>query len=390
MQRRKLHLLAAAFAAAALLAGCGGGGGDADPRVAISRVVVAGDSLADSGTLGFRITVQNAEDPANPFPVFTDIVARNYGLGNLCPAFIATSSTTFAPGALRAGCSNFAISASRIVANSTDDQPDPPEQTVPFQLATAGQAAGTYAATDLVLVDGGGNDSGDLLVAFLGASTPAGQGRYVAFLQQQLPLDVITTTLPQPNGAVQLAILYMRALADTYYNAVKANALDRGATHVAVLDVPDISLTPRVRAALGQVTQQTNAAGGDGAAAAARVQAALRAWTDAFNGELRAQVGTDTRVTVVPFNADFTEEVNNAATFGLSNVTLPACGQVGITSFGDPRPCTSAALDANPPEGLSAGWWKTWAFADGFHPTPFGHQLLAASVNRALARAGWL
>jgi phospholipase/lecithinase/hemolysin len=52
--------------------------------------------------------------------------------------------------------------------------------------------------------------------------------------------------------------------------------------------------------------------------------------------------------------------------------------------------CTSTALDAAPPAGATAGWWQNWAFADGFHPTPYGHRLLAASVSRALARAGWL
>jgi phospholipase/lecithinase/hemolysin len=52
--------------------------------------------------------------------------------------------------------------------------------------------------------------------------------------------------------------------------------------------------------------------------------------------------------------------------------------------------CTSAALDAHPPAGQGAGWWQTWAFADNLHPTPFGQSLLAASVNRTLARAGWL
>ena len=53
-------LVAAACSAAALLAGCGGGGDAAGPKVAISRVVVAGDSLADVGTFGFKFTVQNA------------------------------------------------------------------------------------------------------------------------------------------------------------------------------------------------------------------------------------------------------------------------------------------------------------------------------------------
>ena len=387
MQRSRLHLLATAFAAAVLLAGCGGGGDDAGPRVAINRVVIAGDSLADSGTFGFKFTVQNA-DRANPFPVFSEIVARDFGVAGECPFFKFTGTTFVANPT--PGCTNFAIGAGRI-QNPDNQGGNAGPQSIPLQLATAGQVVGTYAATDLVLVDGGGNDSGDLLAAFLGASSgPTGLANYQAFLAKQ-GIDAVTfgTTIQQPNGAVTLAVLYMHNLADTYYNAINSNALARGATHVAALDMPDISLTPRIKAVLAQIAQASGG-GAAGATQAANVQAALRAWTDSFNAELRHDVGTDTRVAVVPFDADFTEEVNNAATFGLSNVTAPACAQVGVTSFGDPTPCTNTALDANPPAGLAPGWWTTWAFSDGFHPTPFGHQLLASSVNRALARAGWL
>ena len=37
-----------------------------------------------------------------------------------------------------------------------------------------------------------------------------------------------------------------------------------------------------------------------------------------------------------------------------------------------------------------ADWWKTYAFSDSFHPTPYGHQLVSQLVSRSLARAGWL
>jgi len=30
------------------------------------------------------------------------------------------------------------------------------------------------------------------------------------------------------------------------------------------------------------------------------------------------------------------------------------------------------------------------AFSDGFHPTPYGHQLMSQLVSRSLAQAGWL
>jgi phospholipase/lecithinase/hemolysin len=90
-------------------------------------------------------------------------------------------------------------------------------------------------------------------------------------------------------------------------------------------------------------------------------------------------------VALVPYNADFTAQITNPSAFGLTNVTQPSCPPAG-----DFPQCTDAALDASPPApGLAAGWWKTWAFSESLHPSPRGHELLAASVNRALVRAGW-
>jgi phospholipase/lecithinase/hemolysin len=89
-------------------------------------------------------------------------------------------------------------------------------------------------------------------------------------------------------------------------------------------------------------------------------------------------------VALVPFYEDFTDEMNNPAIHGLTNVTTPLCGA------GFPANCVDATLDATPPTGATAGWWKNYLYANEFHPTPYGHQLLAASVSRALARAGWL
>ena len=95
---------------------------------------------------------------------------------------------------------------------------------------------------------------------------------------------------------------------------------------------------------------------------------------------------------MVDFYSDFADEVANPAGYGLSNAAETACpvtgkGSDGLPTYSFPT-CTSAALDST--AGKTAGWWKTYAFSDGFHPTPMGHNLLAASVSRALARAGWL
>ena len=382
MTGRKLHLVAAACTAV-LLAACGGGGGDEAPKAQVSRVVVAGDSLADVGTFSQKFTVRDSSTNAF-FPVFPEIVSQNFGVSGMC-AFYRFTGTTFTSAA---GCTNYAVGGGRVFNPASNGGAAAP-QNVPTQLAAAATASGGWTASDLIIVDGGGNDAADLVGAYLGAASgAAGVAAYQAFLAQQLDAATIGTLLPQSNGAALAAGAYMQKLADTYYNAIKASTLDRGATKVAVLDMPDITLTPRFQAVLGGVSRA------GGAAAATALQGAIRQWIDAFNAQLRARVGSDARVAVVPFNADFTDEVTHAAQYGLTNATQAACPVTGTDSSGLPTynflTCTSAALDAAPPTGLAAGWWRTWAFSDGFHPTPFGHQLLAASVNRALARAGWL
>lgn len=382
MTTRRNHLLTALLLAAALLAGCGGGGGSDPPKNSISKVVVAGDSLADAGTFGFKFTVQNSADLRAGFPIYPQLVAQNFGLASPCNFFVATSANTFTTNPTP-GCTDFAIGGGRVLFPVANDP-----RTLAVQLAAALQAnGGAYGPGDLVVIDDGGNDAADLVGAYLGASG-AGLATYQAFLAQQIDGPTIAATLPQAGGPERLNGLYLQKLADTYYNTIKANTLDKGATHVAVLNMPDISLTPRFQAVLAGVAQAR------GAAAATTLQAGIRQWIGGFNDQLAARVAGDSRVALVPFFADFTDEVAHPADYGLSNATQAACPVVGVDSQGLPaynfQTCTSAALDAAPPAGLAAGWWTTWAFSDGFHPTPFGHRLLAASVSRALARAGWL
>jgi outer membrane lipase/esterase len=384
--------LLAAACAAALLAACGGGGGDVPPKASIARVVVAGDSLADAGTFGFKFTVQNASNPTVGFPVFPQLVAQDYGIASQCNFYVFTG-TTFAANPTP-GCTNFAVGGGRVVNLPAQGGAAGP-QSIPLQLVTAANVAGgAWTPTDLILVDGGGNDAADLVGAYLGAATgAAGLAAYQAFLAQEIDPATLGATLSQPNGGALAAGLYMQKVADTYYAAIKANALDKGATHVAVLNAPDITLTPRFQMVLGGVAQASGG-GAAGATAAATLQAVIRQWIGAFNAELQARIGGDTRVALVDFNADFTDEVTHPAAYGLTNVSGAACPVTGIDSQGLPAysfpACTTTALDAKIPAGAAAGWWQTWTFSDGFHPTPYGHHLLAASVSRALERAGWL
>jgi phospholipase/lecithinase/hemolysin len=343
-------------------------------------VIVAGDSLADVGAFGYKFTVQNSADLAAGFPIFPQIVAADFGVTSQCNFYVFTGGT-FAANST-AGCTNYAVGGGRIVNPASQGGAAAP-LAVPTQLATALQVAGgTWTDADLLLVDGGGNDAADLVTAYLGAqANPAG---FQAFLLQQLtPQELGAAASPEAAAG-----LYMHKLADTYYNAIKANALDHGATHVAVLNIPDITLTPKLQQVLTGVTNQA------GAAVAAQVKGALQQWISAFNTELQAQAGGDSRIALVDFYADITDEAAHPADYALTNVTTPACPITGVDGSGLPTysfpACTTAALDAAPPAGAAAGWWQSYAFADSFHPTPFGHHLLAASVSRAIARAGWL
>jgi phospholipase/lecithinase/hemolysin len=384
---RNWKLLAGAFAVAVAVAGCGGGGGDtAPPRASIAKVTVAGDSLADAGTFGYKFTVQNSADAAG-FPIWPQIIAADFGVTGQCNFFVFTG-TTFTQ---NTSCTNFAVGGGRIVNPASNGG-----QTAPFniqlQLAAALQAnGGSWKSTDLVLVDGGGNDAADVASAYIAAGTgnATAIANFQTLLLQQLDATTVGTLLAQgAPGFAQAAGLYMKTLGDTYYTAIKTNTLDAGATHVAVLNAPDITLTPKFQMVLQSVSTA------QGATVAAQLQAAIQQWVSAFNSELAARVAGDGRVALVDFYADFTDEVKNPSAYGLTNATTPACPATGVDSSGLPTynfpTCTSAALDAAPPAGLSAGWWHTWAFSDSFHPTPFGHQLLAASVARAIARAGWL
>jgi len=383
--------LTAALAASAvfLITACGGGGGgDPEPTPAPaaasggppSRLIVAGDSLADVGTFGLKATVQNAANPSVGYPVYPELVGSALGTGRQCNFFTSTDgtaiTTTFTT---NAACTNFAVGGAQVVNPVTRRGNEVP-LSLEFQLESAVAAnGGAWRRGDLILIDAGSNDAAGLADAFLDARGGGGDAAiFLALLRQQLDAGAITQALAQPDGESVAAGLYMQRLAQTFWNTVKANTLERGATRVALVEVPDLTLTPRFRSiAAGLSTTE-------GAAAAAAFQTALRQWITGFNTELRRLAAGDARVAVVPYFADFSAQNTNPAASGLTNTTQASCPPQG-----DFPACTDAALDASPPAGLAPGWWKTWFYSDNFHPSPRGHELLAASVNRTLAQAGW-
>jgi outer membrane lipase/esterase len=381
---RKIRSWVPLALASLLVAACGGGGNDGSTRVQITSVKVMGDSLADSGTFGFKFTVQGAQSF-----IYPERVATDYGVSTLCP-FYLFNGTTFVANPT-AGCTNYAIGGGRI-NNYTDTTRTSPVSIVQ-QLVTAG-AAGSYKATDLLVIDGGGNDGADLVGAYLNVPKDGGAA-YSALLQTVLPPATVQAALAQgPAGFASVGGTYMTALADVFYNAIKVNALDKGAQHVVVLNMPGITNTPRFQMVLDGIAA-ANGGGTAGATARANAEGLFKSWFTAFNGELATKFNGNGNVVLVDFYTSFNDQIASPAQYSLSNVTTPACPSTGSS---DNLPtytfatCTDAALSAmTPPAGSdgTANWWKSYAFSDSFHPTPFGHDLLGRRIMKSLSDAGW-
>lgn len=384
-----LNRIAAASAAllgSLLVAGCGGGAtADTTPKISISSVKVFGDSIQDSGTFGYKFTVQSADNL-----IYAERIAANYGQ-TLCNFYVFTG-TTFAANS-KAGCTNFSIGGGRITYTGAGAGPTNPLN-VGVQMATYASLA-SYAATDLVIIDGGGNDSADLVGAYL--TIPKDRAAsYSALLGTLLtPTQIGTALAGGATTTAQIGATYMTALADKFYASIKASVLDKGATHVVVMNIPDITFTPRFQMVLDSIAAASGG-GTAGATARAQSQALFQSWMAAYNAQLAAKIASDDRVVLIDFYKAFQDQVATPAQFGLTNVATPACPIAGVGGDGLPTynfpACTATALSAAPPAGVSGGadWWKSYAFSDSFHPTPYGHQLTQQLIAKALATKGWL
>ena len=350
MNTRQCKAALSVLAAACLLAACGGGGSDSTPAAPVTSVKVAGDSLADSGTFGYKFTVQGtAATGAGSTPIWPERVATSYGQ-SLCAHYVF-NGTAFSA---NAACSNYAVGGGRINNFTAPTSP----VSITQQLKDLGN--GGYTASDLVLVDGGGNDAADLVGAYLRAATDNGQA-YAAVLGSVLPAATVSAALAGgAAGQAQVGGAYMQALAQQFAATIKANTVAKGAPRVAVLNAPGITRTPRFLMVLASISAQR------GAEAAKQAEALFDGWVQAFNAQLATSLAGDERIVVVDFYTSFKDQSTNPAQYQLTNATTPACPATGVGSDGLPTysfpTCTAAALSAMaPPAGATGGadWWKS-------------------------------
>lgn len=125
-----------------------------------------------------------------------------------------------------------------------------------------------------------------------------------------------------------------------------------------------------------------------GTAASKQAEALLDGWVSAFNATLKTAAGNDSRIAVVDFYTEFKSQISNPAAYNFTNATVAVCSKIGTDELST---CSADKLAANIPQGeTSPDWWKSYVFANSFHPTPYGYQQMGQLVSRSLAQAGWL
>ena len=377
----------AALAAALLLAACGSGGDSSG--VDFTSTVSFGDSLSDVGTYrvgtvaaigGGKWTVNGPDSPN-----WTELVASTAGTPAPCPA--QTGLLVNLPGLVGAPVTNFSACRGYAQGSARVSQRYAPNaaalQGPPFNEVNLGLMAvpvatqmdthlanvgGAYAGSELVTVMAGGNDLfmnfNGVAQAGAGGSTAAGAALAAGWstaVQALVALGGSAAT----DAATAAAYDSMRDAGSELAGLVRSRALAKGARHVIVLNLPDVSQTPF------------------GLSLDAGSRSVVSNMVTFFNSELQSGLN-GTGVLLVDNYAQGRLQAASPATFGISNATSPACSATSPNNplQGSSLGCTAASTVAADTSGF--------LYADSVHPAPLGYRLIAQHVTERMRAAGWL
>ena len=158
---------------------------------------------------------------------------------------------------------------------------------------------------------------------------------------------------------------------------VKTEILAKGGRYVAVVNLPDSTLTPF------------------GSTLPATAKPVLSGLVDTFNLWLREGL-TNVAVKIIDQNTPGKDVYLNPARYGIVNNTVPTCDAAAISAITRGAVTDGSSLFCNstvgaPYYGLRAGAnVSTWQFADGVHPTPGGHRIISDYVLAQLRSFGWI
>lgn len=353
---RKLGSLALALLVASMLAACG-----SDRPDKFSAQIVFGDSLSDVGTYavgrvaalgGGKYTINGDNRAINPALTgknWTELMAAHLGLGPPCAAqtgLDGDASIGFSVAVVNhPGCLSYAQGGARVSnlvgpGNKLTGSPlgqltVPVTEQVQRHLALANDR---FGADQAVFMLAGAND---------------------VFMQlASLEAGAIT-----PDQAVA----YMAAAGDELAALVTTRIVGKGAEHVIVINLPEITSTP-FGLAQNLPTRQL-----------------IAAMTSAFNGRLQAGLGgpgNEAKVLLVDLFSRSRDQAARPAQYGLSNVSTPACDLTAAKN------ALSSSLVCNA-GNLIAFDVSHYAFADSVHLTPYNYALLSSLVVTKMAEKGW-
>jgi len=385
----------------ALLGACGGSEptipGSEEPvgapttRGTFTALVTFGDSLSDIGTYAPATSLTgNGQAPyfggkftANSATakVWVENLATTMGL-IVTPAQVGFAGSSvpcpaaLANAALAGTCTAYGQGGSRITdingIGHTTAAGAPAALTVPIKTQIANHLARftTFKTSDLILVWAGNNDVFAQFTAFAGRAAAiqadAAAGRITA--------DQANQRLFQAQTEAQYA---MKQAAQELTAYIRSEILAKGGKYVAVMNLPDSSLTPF------------------GSTLPASAKPVLSGLVDTFNLWLRDGLGGQP-VKIIDQNAPGKDVYANPSRYGLTNNTVPACDPAKISAITGGAVTDGSSLFCNstpgaPYNGLRTGAdVNTWQFADGVHPTPGGHKIIGDYVTQQLRSFGWI
>ncbi len=358
-----LRLGTALLVSTGLLVACGGGDDDppAAPKITYTKLVSFGDSLSDVGTYatpglvgatgGGKYTVNGAGAQ-----VWIERLATAAKVPAPCAAMVGLNSVGplagFASAATaKAGCYGYAQGGARVTnpvgpgnvatlpsssSGALGQLTVPVMQQITNHLTAAG---GSFAGTDLVTVLAGANDL-FMQVATVQATVAAGGNATTAG-------QAATVAMGQAGGELAAYI--------------KAMMVAKGAKRIVVVGIPDVSVTP------DSLAQPQSS----------RDLVQLMAFT--FNAQLQFGLQGVAEVLYVDGYTAIQQWAANPGAYGLSNVKTPACNAALVATS---LMCTAATT--------ISGDTSKYMFADGVHPSPYGHELFSKTVIEALTAKGWL
>lgn len=348
--------LALGLLLAATLAACSG-----DRPARFSAQIVFGDSLSDVGTYavgivarlgGGKYTINGDNTAINAALTgknWTELMAAQLGLKAPCAAqtgLDGEASLGFSVAVVdHPGCLSYAQGSARVSnpvgpGNKLTGSPlglltVPVTVQVQRHLALANDR---FGADQAVFLLAGGND----------------------VFMQLASLEAGAITPDQ-------AIANMATAGDELAALVTTRIVGKGAEHVIVINLPEITSTPF------------------GLAQSLPTRQLIAAMTSAFNGRLQAGLGgpgNEAKILLVDLFSRSRDQAAHPAQYGLTNVSTPACDLTAAKNV------LSSSLVCNA-GNLIAFDVSHYAFADGVHLTPYNNALLSSLVGTKMAEKGW-